>query len=235
MLSGFWSKSAEPPGRHDRIGSLGGRRVSDRHQAAEDRRVRTRRSAARRSIRSSPRRSARRRCCRRCSWRSRIRIPARAIAAKATAARIPTRSRGSTCRRRPTNRSSARARSRWSSTRRWCSSGCSAAARRRRSGRPGCGRTAAFSIRCSANSTGLKKELGAGDRRTVSQYTDEIREIERRIQLAAKASTDKVPVMDLPPGVPEQFDDHIKLHFDLTALAFQRTSRAWRRCSALAI
>ena len=30
-----------------------------------------------------------------------------------------------------------------------------------------------------------------------------------------------VPVMDLPPGIPEQFDDHIKLHFDLTALAFQ--------------
>jgi hypothetical protein len=68
--------------------------------------------------------------------------------------------------------------------------------------------------------SGLRKTLGAGDRRTVSQYTDEIREIERRLQLAAKASND-VPVMDLPPGIPEQFDDHIKLHFDLTALAFR--------------
>src|SRR3954469_3809642 len=67
---------------------------------------------------------------------------------------------------------------------------------------------------------GLKKVLGAADRRTVSQYTDEIREIERRLQLAAKASNN-VPVMDLPPGVPEQFGDHIKLHFDLTALAFR--------------
>jgi hypothetical protein len=67
---------------------------------------------------------------------------------------------------------------------------------------------------------GLRKVLGAADRRTVSQYTDEIREIERRLQLAAKASNN-VPVMDLPPGIPEQFDDHIKLHFDLTALAFQ--------------
>ncbi len=66
----------------------------------------------------------------------------------------------------------------------------------------------------------LKKELGAGDQRTVSQYTDEIREIERRLQLAAKASA-VVPEIDLPPGVPEQFDDHIKLHFDLTALAFR--------------
>jgi Protein of unknown function (DUF1552) len=67
---------------------------------------------------------------------------------------------------------------------------------------------------------GLKKDLGEGDRRTVSQYTDEIREIERRIQLAAKASS-IVPELDLPPGVPEQFDDHVKLHFDLTALAFR--------------
>jgi len=67
---------------------------------------------------------------------------------------------------------------------------------------------------------GLRKDLGAGDRRTVGQYTDEIREIERRIQLAAKASS-QVPTIDVPAGVPEQFDDHIKLQFDLTALAFQ--------------
>ena len=67
---------------------------------------------------------------------------------------------------------------------------------------------------------GLKKDLGAEDRRTVGRYTDEIREIERRIQIAAGV-TDKIPVMDLPPGVPEAFDDHIKLQFDLTALAFK--------------
>jgi hypothetical protein len=67
---------------------------------------------------------------------------------------------------------------------------------------------------------GLRKNLGAGDRRTVNQYTDEIREIERRLQLAARASTD-VPELDLPPGIPEQFDDHIKLHSDLMALAFR--------------
>jgi hypothetical protein len=67
---------------------------------------------------------------------------------------------------------------------------------------------------------GLRKELGAEDRRTVGRYTDEIREIERRIQIAAGV-TDKVPVMDLPPGVPEAFDDHIKLQFDLTRLAFK--------------
>jgi len=67
---------------------------------------------------------------------------------------------------------------------------------------------------------GLRKTLGPDDRRIVSQYTDEIREIERRIQLAAAASSE-VPELDLPPGVPEQFDDHVKLHLDLAALAFQ--------------
>src|SRR5205085_11306362 len=66
----------------------------------------------------------------------------------------------------------------------------------------------------------LTKELGASDRRTVTQYTDEIREIERRIQLAAKASA-TIPEIDLPPGIPDSFDEHIKLHFDMTALAFR--------------
>jgi hypothetical protein len=67
---------------------------------------------------------------------------------------------------------------------------------------------------------GLRKQLGATDIRVVNQYTDEIREIERRIQLAAKASTD-VPDLDLPPGIPEQFDEHVRLHSDMLALAFK--------------
>ena len=66
----------------------------------------------------------------------------------------------------------------------------------------------------------IRKNLGATDRRTVSQYTDEIREIERRIQLAAKASAVDPNLLE-PAGVPEQFDEHIKLQFDLTALAFR--------------
>jgi hypothetical protein len=67
---------------------------------------------------------------------------------------------------------------------------------------------------------GLRKQLGASDVRTVNQFTDEIREIERRIQLAAKVSND-VPTLDLPPGIPEQFDEHIRLHTKLLALAFK--------------
>ena len=66
----------------------------------------------------------------------------------------------------------------------------------------------------------LHKELGASDRRTIGQYTDEIREIERRIQIAVKASA-TVPEIPLPSGIPESFDEHIKLHFDMAALAFR--------------
>jgi hypothetical protein len=68
--------------------------------------------------------------------------------------------------------------------------------------------------------SGLRTKLGSADRRTVDQYTDEIREIERRLQIAARAST-SVPELALPSGIPEQFDDHIKLHLDLTTLAFR--------------
>ncbi len=66
----------------------------------------------------------------------------------------------------------------------------------------------------------VKKNLGATDRRTVEDYATEVREIERRIQLAGKASG-AVPPIDEPQGIPDDFDTHIKLHYDLTALAFK--------------
>jgi hypothetical protein len=66
----------------------------------------------------------------------------------------------------------------------------------------------------------LRRQLGPTDIQTVNQYTQELREIERRIQLAAKSSAD-VPEFDLPPGIPEQFDEHVRLHWDMVALAFK--------------
>ena len=47
-----------------------------------------------------------------------------------------------------------------------------------------------------------------------------MREIERRLQIATKASAD-TPAIAMPYGIPESFDEHIKLQFDLLALAFQ--------------
>lgn len=66
----------------------------------------------------------------------------------------------------------------------------------------------------------LRKDIGPSDRARLDQYTEDIREIERRLDLAAKASAE-APSIAVPAGVPEAFDEHVKLQFDLTALAFQ--------------
>jgi len=67
---------------------------------------------------------------------------------------------------------------------------------------------------------GLKKNVGAHDRTTLDQYTDEVREIERRLDLAAKAS-EVAPSINEPNGIPSNFDEHIKMHYDLVTLAFK--------------
>jgi hypothetical protein len=66
----------------------------------------------------------------------------------------------------------------------------------------------------------LEREVGPGDRVRLDQYLEDIREIERRLAIAAEASTE-VPDVAVPYGIPESFDEHIKLQFDLLALAFQ--------------
>jgi hypothetical protein len=66
----------------------------------------------------------------------------------------------------------------------------------------------------------LKRVLPASDRARLNDYLEAVRELERRLQIAAKA-TSHVPDGEIPFGVPESFDDHIKLHYDLQALAFQ--------------
>jgi hypothetical protein len=67
---------------------------------------------------------------------------------------------------------------------------------------------------------GLKRNVGAKDQTKLDEYAEEVREIERRLQLAAQAST-AAPVSSIPVGVPDSWDEHIKMHFDLAALAFQ--------------
>ena len=66
----------------------------------------------------------------------------------------------------------------------------------------------------------LRRNVGPNDSARLDQYAEDIREIERRLDIAAKVSGD-APAMTVPSGVPESFDEHIKLQFDLNALAFQ--------------
>jgi hypothetical protein len=68
----------------------------------------------------------------------------------------------------------------------------------------------------------LKKTLDPGDRVKLDEYTDDIREIERRLDIAKKASGSVFSEgVTVPAGIPESFDDHVKLHFDLQTLAFK--------------
>jgi hypothetical protein len=66
----------------------------------------------------------------------------------------------------------------------------------------------------------LEGRVGATDRVRIDQYLEDVREIERRLQIATQASNETPPIA-MPYGVPESFDEHIKLQFDLLALAFQ--------------
>src|SRR5205814_1138079 len=67
----------------------------------------------------------------------------------------------------------------------------------------------------------LEKQLGARDRTRLSEYLDNVREIERRIQRAEKQATTELKVPDAPIGVPELFAEHAGLQFDLLALAYE--------------
>ena len=68
----------------------------------------------------------------------------------------------------------------------------------------------------------LKSELGPSDRVRMERYLDNIREIERRIQRVetrnASGETRQLP--EAPAGVPDSFEEHVRLMFDLQVLAF---------------
>ena len=68
----------------------------------------------------------------------------------------------------------------------------------------------------------LKRDLGAADRARLAEYLDDIREIERRIQKVEAFNTSGEPraLPEAPVGVPDSFEEHVKLMFDLQAIAF---------------
>jgi hypothetical protein len=68
----------------------------------------------------------------------------------------------------------------------------------------------------------LQRRLGAGDRTRVDQYIDSVREVERRIQKAEQQTGEStLPDLDRPASVPAEWEDHVKLMFDLQVLALQ--------------
>jgi len=69
----------------------------------------------------------------------------------------------------------------------------------------------------------LERRLDHSDRQRMERYLEDVREIERRIQQieARSESGESRELPGAPSGVPDSFDEHVKLMFDLQALAFQ--------------
>ena len=75
------------------------------------------------------------------------------------------------------------------------------------------------SVRSEANQ--LAASLGYGDTRKLDEYIDAVREIERRIQSAEARGTQDVALPERPTSIPDSYEEHTRLMFDLQVLAFQ--------------
>ncbi len=67
----------------------------------------------------------------------------------------------------------------------------------------------------------LQQKLGATDNTKVSDYLESLRDVERRIQKAEEQSSRELPEVDRPAGIPDSFDEHVTLLYDLQVLAYQ--------------
>ena len=67
---------------------------------------------------------------------------------------------------------------------------------------------------------GLQRRVGARDRARLADYLDHVREIERRIQRTEAKNATRVE-LDAPLGVPETFEAHASMMFDLLAVGYQ--------------
>ena len=72
----------------------------------------------------------------------------------------------------------------------------------------------------------LNRELGPQDRVKVDEYTEAVRDVERRIEKAEKQADIELPKMEQPQGAPPVFEDHLTLMLDLQLLAFRSGSHA---------
>ena len=67
----------------------------------------------------------------------------------------------------------------------------------------------------------IQRQLGAADNTRMNDYLTSLRDVERRIQKTEEQSAQDVPDVARPAGIPESFDDHARLLYDLQLLAYQ--------------
>jgi len=73
----------------------------------------------------------------------------------------------------------------------------------------------------SGEAAGLRKTLGARDQAALDAYLDSVREIERRIEKLQSNNNDSLDLPPTPAGIPDRFDAHMRLMFDIVHLAWQ--------------
>jgi hypothetical protein len=73
----------------------------------------------------------------------------------------------------------------------------------------------------TADVASLERGLGARDRVRLDQYLEHVREIEARIQRAERRATSEISVPVAPVGIPDSWEEHATVMFDLMALAFE--------------
>jgi len=67
----------------------------------------------------------------------------------------------------------------------------------------------------------VKRDIGRQDGRKVDEYTESVRDVERRLQLSEAQADVELPVLDQPQGAPPVFEDHLALMLDLQILAYR--------------
>jgi len=67
----------------------------------------------------------------------------------------------------------------------------------------------------------LERGLGARDKVRLDQYLQHVREIEQRIQRAEKQATSEITIPVAPVGIPDSWEEHATVMFDMMALAFE--------------
>jgi hypothetical protein len=67
----------------------------------------------------------------------------------------------------------------------------------------------------------LQRQVGPGDRAKVAEFTDAVRDVERRIQLAEQQSRVEPTLADEPHGPPQEFEAYLDLMFELQRIALQ--------------
>jgi len=70
----------------------------------------------------------------------------------------------------------------------------------------------------------LEQQLGRNDQLKLDEYLTGVREIERRIEKAEKFGLPEDPGVPAPAGIPDSYEEHVRLMMDLLVLAFETDS-----------